>query len=119
MSVDTPVDDAAFDRKERVLGAVFACGMRFSCSERIRSDRATCSPTSMAVTLKKRDTDQFVGSPSDTAAAAPTLVEDLHVLVQLGLVELLEDCRGELRCEATEFGAAIGGGAPMDDIEEE
>jgi hypothetical protein len=73
----------------------------------------------MAVTLKKRDTDQAVGNLSDTATAAPTLAEDLHVLVQLGLIELVEDCGGELRCAATEFGAAIESGAPMDDMEEE
>lgn len=30
------------------------------------------------------------------------------MLVQLGLIELVEDCGGELRCAVTELGAAVG-----------
>jgi hypothetical protein len=73
----------------------------------------------MDVSHIERDTGPPVEDFLGLAAAAPVLATELRTLVQLGLIELIDDRTGELRCAVTEFGAAIGGAPPISDNMEE
>lgn len=66
---------------------------------------------------KSRATAKSVGKYVGHRTAAAFLA-NLHALVEMGLIELISDGGGELRCAVTELGVAVGGVEDINDDKE-